>query len=205
VGNWKDFQIDLDGSGGYDGAENLDQDRTHDVANQITGISEDEGQTAWATPACDAADRPVHGPSPRRGIDQGLWPWAAGRRIPPFRSSARFSGPCRRRSSGPPRGAQRGEAHRKPAEAGRGRLVARTLSRATGPGLHLRATLRPRPVNGPPEAARRKMARPPPPCAVTSLHLSGRGSRRCGHQDGHGVVPDAQTDAGASPRAVMRN
>ncbi len=65
TGNWTDYQVDADGEGGYpDGdyadAGDLDQDRTHNKANEIwnstpdDAITEEEGQVAWARPGRNA-------------------------------------------------------------------------------------------------------------------------------------------------------
>ena len=65
TGNWTDYQVDVAGDSGFadgDYAEtgDLDQDRTHNQANEIwnstpaDAITETAGQTAWASPAHDA-------------------------------------------------------------------------------------------------------------------------------------------------------
>ena len=51
LGNWSAFEEDTDG----DGTPDLDQSRTHNAANEITGTSSAEGGDHWAAPTHDAA------------------------------------------------------------------------------------------------------------------------------------------------------
>lgn len=39
VGNWDDYQVDDNGDGDYTDANDLDQDRTHNLVNEITDIT----------------------------------------------------------------------------------------------------------------------------------------------------------------------
>jgi len=71
VGNWEDYQIDHDGDGDYDdGAGDLDQDRTHNLVNEIwnataaDAITEGGGQTAWASPVYSARGNMTSVPTP---------------------------------------------------------------------------------------------------------------------------------------------
>jgi len=64
TGNWATYQLDANGDGDYTDAGDLDQTRTHDAVNQITGISEEQGQTAWADPAHDPAGNGTTLPRP---------------------------------------------------------------------------------------------------------------------------------------------
>jgi len=64
TGNWSGYQLDANGDGDYTDAGDLNQTRTHDAVNQITGISEEQGQTAWADPAHDAAGNGTTLPRP---------------------------------------------------------------------------------------------------------------------------------------------
>jgi len=66
TGNWNGYQVDADGDGNYTDATDLDQDRTHNLVNEITGISEqaDPAQTAWADPAYNARGNMTSGPKP---------------------------------------------------------------------------------------------------------------------------------------------
>jgi hypothetical protein len=66
TGNWSDYQIDADGDGNYTDATDLDQDRTHNLGNEITGITEqaDPQQSQWADPAWDARGNMVTVPKP---------------------------------------------------------------------------------------------------------------------------------------------
>ena len=54
--NWDDYQVDRDGDGDVTSAEDLDQDRTHNDVNEITGITEeaDPLQWVWADPVWSA-------------------------------------------------------------------------------------------------------------------------------------------------------
>jgi hypothetical protein len=66
TGNWSAYQIDADGDGNYTDAADLDQDRTHNLVNEITGITEqaDPQQSQWADPAWDARGNMVTVPKP---------------------------------------------------------------------------------------------------------------------------------------------
>jgi len=68
VGNWDVYGVDNNGDGDYTDANDLNQDRTHNLVNEITGITEGGGQSAWADPdwsAYGAKSRP--GPKSRIG------------------------------------------------------------------------------------------------------------------------------------------
>jgi YD repeat-containing protein len=60
LGNFADFDEDSDGQNGFD----LQQDRSVNMANEVTDISEVQGQSAWVTPAYDAAGNMKWGPKP---------------------------------------------------------------------------------------------------------------------------------------------
>jgi len=64
VGNWSAYKVDADGDGNYTDAGDLDQSRTHNVVNEITGITEYQGQSAWANPAHDARGNMTTVPKP---------------------------------------------------------------------------------------------------------------------------------------------
>jgi hypothetical protein len=59
LGNWQDFDEDTDGDGTFD----LDQSRSHNLANEITDITETAGP-AWATPGHDKAGNMTTIPQP---------------------------------------------------------------------------------------------------------------------------------------------
>jgi len=63
TGNWSEYKIDADGDGNYTAAADLDQDREHNLANEIAdtsgdgdaiGQQADPDQTAWTDPNHDA-------------------------------------------------------------------------------------------------------------------------------------------------------
>jgi hypothetical protein len=56
--------IDDQGDGSYGGTSDLDQDRTNNVVNEITGITETGGQTAWAAPSYSARGNMTVAPKP---------------------------------------------------------------------------------------------------------------------------------------------
>ena len=62
TGNWTGYKQDTDGDGVWD----LDQTRTHNAANEITGHAElaDPVENAWATPAYDRAGNMTTVPKP---------------------------------------------------------------------------------------------------------------------------------------------
>ena len=66
VGAWNAFQIDHDGDGTYTDADDLDQDRTHNGVNEISGITEQTNpqQSPWADPAYDARGNMTTVPKP---------------------------------------------------------------------------------------------------------------------------------------------
>jgi len=66
VGNWKTYRIDADGDGDATGAGDLDQDRTVNDVNEVTGITEqaDPQQTAWADPVYSARGNMTTVPQP---------------------------------------------------------------------------------------------------------------------------------------------
>jgi hypothetical protein len=58
LGNWKAFQHDADGDGAYTAAGDLDQTRTHNAVNELTGLAEPAdppGVCRFAGPAGRAA------------------------------------------------------------------------------------------------------------------------------------------------------
>src|SRR5690606_18594219 len=59
IGNWDNFVQDDDG----DGTEELDQDRTHNDVNEITGITATTGPN-WVDPTYDAAGNTITAPRP---------------------------------------------------------------------------------------------------------------------------------------------
>jgi RHS repeat-associated protein len=69
LGNWLNFKQDDNGntSGGWD----LDQTRSHNQANEITGITPGSGGGGWHTPAHDAAGNMVEMPKPQQP-DEGF-------------------------------------------------------------------------------------------------------------------------------------
>ena len=66
LGNWADFQEDANGDNDYTDAGDLDQDRTHNLVNELTGISEqaDPAQTAWIDPAYEGGGNMTTIPKP---------------------------------------------------------------------------------------------------------------------------------------------
>ena len=70
VGNWNDYQIDSDGDDNFTDAADLDQDRTHNLVNEIwnetpaNAITEGQGQTAWASPVYSARGNMTTVPDP---------------------------------------------------------------------------------------------------------------------------------------------
>jgi len=56
VGNWTGWQLDANADDDYTDATDLAQARTHNLVNELTGITEqaNPAQTAWADPAYDA-------------------------------------------------------------------------------------------------------------------------------------------------------
>jgi RHS repeat-associated protein len=67
LGNWVEFRENANASttdSDFTDATDLDQDRTHNGANEITGITEVSGQVAWATPAHDAMGNVTGYPKP---------------------------------------------------------------------------------------------------------------------------------------------
>ncbi len=66
TGNWEDFQEDANGDGDYTDAADLDQDRTHNLVNEITGITEqaDPAQSQWITPVNSARGNMTTIPKP---------------------------------------------------------------------------------------------------------------------------------------------
>jgi len=60
LGNWGEDKIDANGDGDYTDQGDLDQDRTHDAANQINDI--DGG--SWIDPVYDTAGNMTSGPAP---------------------------------------------------------------------------------------------------------------------------------------------
>jgi hypothetical protein len=67
LGNWVEFRENANASASdsdFTDAGDLDQDRTHNAANEITGITEVGGQVAWATPGYDAMGNVTSYPKP---------------------------------------------------------------------------------------------------------------------------------------------
>jgi len=72
TGAWSDYQIDANGDGDYSdtGTEEVDQNRTHNLANEIfnetpgAAITEGQGQSAWADPAYSARGNMTKVPQP---------------------------------------------------------------------------------------------------------------------------------------------
>jgi len=66
VGNWEDFQVDENGDGDVTDASDLDQDRTHNDVNEVTGITEqtDPQQSQWADPVYSARGNTTTLPQP---------------------------------------------------------------------------------------------------------------------------------------------
>jgi RHS repeat-associated protein len=52
TGNWNEYKVDADGDGDYEDQGDLDQDRQHNKANEITDISRTTGDD-WADPVHD--------------------------------------------------------------------------------------------------------------------------------------------------------
>jgi RHS repeat-associated protein len=61
LGNWKTFKEDDDATLDWD---MLNQSRTHNPVNEMTGISQGQGQTQWIVPAYDLAGNMTSGPKP---------------------------------------------------------------------------------------------------------------------------------------------
>ena len=64
TGNWQEYKIDQNGDGDYSDNNDLDQDRTHNDVNEIGGISELGGQSAWADPDHSARGNMTTVPKP---------------------------------------------------------------------------------------------------------------------------------------------
>ena len=66
VGNWDNFWFDANGDGDFTDAEDLSQTRTHNLANEISDITEQQQppQTQWATPVMDAHGNMTSLPKP---------------------------------------------------------------------------------------------------------------------------------------------
>jgi YD repeat-containing protein len=64
LGNWTAFKENANGDGDFTDAGDLNQTRTHNAANEITGISETAGQVAWADPAHDIKGNITSYPKP---------------------------------------------------------------------------------------------------------------------------------------------
>jgi YD repeat-containing protein len=64
LGNWTTFKEDANGDTDFTDAGDLNQSRTHNAANEITGISEGSGQVAWADPVQDAMGNITSYPKP---------------------------------------------------------------------------------------------------------------------------------------------
>ena len=64
TGNWQEYKIDQNGDGDYSDNNDLDQDRTHNDVNEIGGISELGGQSAWADPGHSARGNMTTVPKP---------------------------------------------------------------------------------------------------------------------------------------------
>jgi RHS repeat-associated protein len=60
VGNWSDFQTDADGDGDYTDAADLDQGRTHNLANEIYNATAGAAITEQADPAQAVWPDPIH-------------------------------------------------------------------------------------------------------------------------------------------------
>jgi len=67
TGTWNEFQLDANGDGDYSdtGTEEVDQNRAHNVVNEITGVTEEyQNQPAWADPAYSARGNMTTVPKP---------------------------------------------------------------------------------------------------------------------------------------------
>lgn len=64
LGNWADFHHDTNGDEDFTDDDDLDQARTNNDVNEITGITEPGNQTAWATPAYDKSGNMIEIPQP---------------------------------------------------------------------------------------------------------------------------------------------
>jgi RHS repeat-associated protein len=67
TGTWNEFQLDANGDGDYSdtGTEEVDQNRAHNVVNEITGVTEEyQNQPAWADPAYSARGNMTKVPQP---------------------------------------------------------------------------------------------------------------------------------------------
>jgi RHS repeat-associated protein len=61
---WSAYKVDANGDGDYTDAGDLDQSRTHNAVNELTGLSEAGGQSAWADPVHDARGNMTSVPKP---------------------------------------------------------------------------------------------------------------------------------------------
>ena len=61
LGNWQEFKTNSNGDEDYTDASDLEQDRTHNLVNEISGITEQSNpqQAQWVDPAYDAAGNRV--------------------------------------------------------------------------------------------------------------------------------------------------
>lgn len=78
LGNWLGFRDDANGDGVFTGASDLDQDRSHNAANEITDIDEVSGQVEWEPVSYDAAGNMIHSPHPidpmgDLGVEYDAW------------------------------------------------------------------------------------------------------------------------------------
>jgi len=64
TGNWQTYLVDATGDGTYTDPTDLNQTRTHNLANELTGINVIAGQTNWANPTHDSRGNMVSVPKP---------------------------------------------------------------------------------------------------------------------------------------------
>ena len=64
TGNWQTYLVDATGDGTYTTAVDLNQTRTHNLVNELTGITTAQGQTAWANPSHDSRGNMTSVPQP---------------------------------------------------------------------------------------------------------------------------------------------
>jgi len=83
LGNWSSFDRDDDGDGTWD----LEQARTHNDVNEITGVTETTGP-AWADPAHDAAGNMTEAPKPGDETTKNKYVYDAWNRMVELQDSA---------------------------------------------------------------------------------------------------------------------
>ena len=95
LGNWGRYQVDSTGTETYTGPTNLDQDRSHNAANEIDGNDgnpirphENSNTPDWVDPVHDAAGNMTQGPKPGAETSALHFVYDAWNRLARWRSGA---------------------------------------------------------------------------------------------------------------------